>query len=246
MEPTLDALAAIAEIHYDSRRFDQAVAAYQEHVRRAPESTVGPSNLAWLAFDQTGDTGPLRAFLASRPTGWAGARWNLEMLDRDYEAALAAMDFFEGDVLRGQYGIHPKTYYQGIALKWMGDAAAATAALQEAREIMEGMLPELEDDCRVHASLGDIYAALGMRDEAVAAATRATDVVPVEKDALIGPHNKMALARVYAIFGEAGPAVEQLEHLMGMPSAITQWYLRKGPVWDAIRDDPAFQALLEG
>lgn len=245
MEPSLDAMQAIAENHVYNRRWDQAEAAYREHARRAPESTMGPSNLAWIVFDRTGETGAVREFLASRPTGWAGDRWNLEMLDRNYEAALAAMDYFEGDVLRGQYGIHPKAYYQGVALRWMGDEAAATAALQEARNIMEAMLPALDDDCRVHAGLADIYASLGMRDEAVSAATRATEVVPVEKDALIGTYNHLALARVYSILGDPGAAVEQISYLMSVPSGLNVWDLRKAPVWDPIRDDPAFQALLE-
>ena len=245
MEPSLDAIQAIAENHLYNRRWDQAEAAYREHARRAPENTIGPSNLAWIAFDRTGETGAVREFLASRPTGWAGARWNLEMLDRDFEAALAAMDYFEGDVLRGQYGIQPKAYYRGIALRWMGDEAASTAALQDARNIMEGMLPALDDDCRVHAGLADIYAALGMRDEAVAAATRATEVMPVEKDALTGTYNHLALARVHSVLGEPDAAVEQLRYLMSLPSSLNMWDLRKAPVWDSIRDDPAFQALLE-
>lgn len=39
--------------------------------------------------------------------------------------------------------------------------------------------------------------------------------------------------------------MEQIRYLMSVPSSLNLWDLRKAPVWDAIRDDPAFQALLE-
>lgn len=245
VSPTLDAITAIAENHYMNRRWEAARAAYQEHARRAPESTVGPSNLAWLAFDQTGDTGPVREFLATRPSGWSLQRWNLEMLDRDFEAALAVMDASTTEVFNWQQGLGPRAMYRGIALRELGRETEAMEAFQEARGVMEAMLPDLEDDCRVHGALGEIYALLGMREEAVRAARRAVEVLPPEKDAYSGPHNVAALARVYSIVGDADAAVEQLEYLLSIPSPITRWGLRSAPVWDNIRDHPSFQALLE-
>jgi serine/threonine-protein kinase len=244
-EPSLDAILAIAENYKYNRRWDEAVAAYQEHQRRNPESTIGPSNLAWIAWDRTGDTGEIREFLATQPTGWPVDRWNLEMLDRDYEAALAALDYSDNDVFRGQYGIHPKAFYRGVSQKWMGDEAAAEASFQEARQIMEAMLPELDHDCRVHAGLADIYASLGMREEAVAEGMRAEELVPVEMDALSGPPNHMAMARVYSVLGDAEAAAAELRYLLSIPSSLTRTGLRLAPVWDPIRDDPSFQALLE-
>ena len=244
-QPSLDAIQGIAEDYEYNRRWDEAVAAYQEHQRRNPESTLGPYNLARIAWIRTGDTGELREFLASRPTGWAGDRWNMEMLDRDYEAALAALDYSDNEVFRGQNGIHPKAYYRGVSQKWMGDEAAAEASFQEARQIMEAMLPDLDHDCRVHAGLADIYANLGMPEEAVAEGMRAVELVPVEMDALTGPPNHMALARVYSVLGDADAAVEELRYLLSIPSSLTRTGLRLAPVWDPIREDPAFQALLE-
>jgi tetratricopeptide (TPR) repeat protein len=47
MEPTLDAIQAILENHYYNRRWEEAAAAAREHAQRAPNSTLGPSNLAW-------------------------------------------------------------------------------------------------------------------------------------------------------------------------------------------------------
>jgi tetratricopeptide (TPR) repeat protein len=170
----------------------------------------------------------------------------MEMLDRDYAAALAAVDASDTEVFSGQYGMNPRGVLRGIALRAMGDEAGAMAAFQEAREAMEGMIPELEDDCRVHGALGRIYASMGMREEAIRAAMHAVELLPPEKDALIGPFNMIVLAEVYATLGEPEAAVERLEYLLSIPSGITRWGLRSGPQWDPIREHPSFQALLEG
>lgn len=246
MEPSLPALQAIIENHRYNRRWEDAYAASAEYARRAPQSTLGPSSMAWIPFYDEGDTRPLRDFLATRPTGWAEARWNVEMLDRDYPAALEAMDTSAVEVFVDQYSIIPRSMYRGIALKSMGDEAASTAALTASRATLEAMLPELEEDCRVHAALAENYALLGMREEALRAAMRAIALIPPEKDALVGPYNVISLARVYAILGDAEAAAERLAYLLSIPSAVTLPWLRMGPEWDAIRAHPAFQSLVSG
>ena len=45
-------------------------------------------------------------------------------------------------------------------------------------------------------------------------------------------------------FGEATLAVEQLDTLLSIPSDISVALLRVDPLWDPIRTDSAFQALL--
>jgi len=243
--PSLDAIQAIAENHEYNRRWDEAVAAYQEHARRAPESTLGPSSIAWIAVYQHGDLGPIREFLDSRPSGWALPRWNMEMLSREYEAALAVMDEATTEVFNWQQGLGPRAMYRGIALLQLGREAEGEAALEEAREVMASWLPASEEDPRVHGALAHIYAALGMRDDAVRSAERALELLPPEKDALLGPFNVMTVARIHAILGEGGHAVERLEQVFSMPGPGSLAVLRIDPVWDNIRDDPAFQAFVE-
>ena len=97
----------------------------------------------------------------------------------------------------------------------------------------------------MHGALAHIYAALGMRDDAVRSAGHALELMPPEKDALLGPFNVMTVARIHAILGEGGPAVERLEQVFGMPGPGSLPMLRIDPVWDNIRDDPVFQAFVE-
>ena len=244
--PSNDALQAIIENHRYNRRWDEAIAASQEHARRNPESTFGPSYLAWISFYQTGNTGPIRDYQATRPTGLTVNRWTLEMMDRNNDAALAIMDASSTEVFSDQYEMIPRDMYRGIALSVMGDEAGAMEAFQHAKEVMEGMLPELEQDCRVHAALGQIHAVMGNGEEALRAALHAVELMPPEKDAMVGPYNVIALAKVYSTLGDAEAAIEQIDYLLSIPSDMTRAWLGVGQVWDPIRDHPSFQALLEG
>jgi TolB-like protein/Tfp pilus assembly protein PilF len=53
-------------------------------------------------------------------------------------------------------------------------------------------------------------------------------------------------AAAYAALGDVEAAVQELRHLLSVPSEVTTASLRDRLVWEPIRDDPSFQALLEG
>jgi TolB-like protein/tetratricopeptide (TPR) repeat protein len=53
------------------------------------------------------------------------------------------------------------------------------------------------------------------------------------------------LARVYAHFGEYDAAIDLLEEILPAPSWLTVHVLEADPIWDPLRDQPRFQALLE-
>jgi serine/threonine-protein kinase len=247
IQVTSDALQAIAENHAANRRWDEAIEYFDLHSERNPGTTFGPSNAAWMTYFRDGDTGPVRDFLASRPTGWSLARWNLEMLDRDFEAALAAVEASSTEVYSSAGALTPRSSRRAIALRHLGREAEAVEAYEEARATLEAMIPELDHDCRVHEALGEVLAALGMREEAIREGKRAVELMPPEKDAILGTNNVAGLARIYSVLGEAELAAEQIRYLLSVPtSSMNQRNLLRAPVWDGIRDHPAFQALLAG
>jgi hypothetical protein len=69
--------------------------------------------------------------------------------------------------------------------------------------------------------------------------------LPESKDAFEGPQITEALAQIYAIFGDAGSAVPILDGLLQRPSQVTVAVLKLNPIWDSIRNDPRFQALID-
>jgi hypothetical protein len=52
------------------------------------------------------------------------------------------------------------------------------------------------------------------------------------------------VAEVHAILGDNGRAIEILDGLLSRPSAVTVQSLKVNPIWDSLRNDPGFQALL--
>jgi len=111
---------------------------------------------------------------------------------------------------------------------------------------LEAALRERPNDPNILGQLSWIYLALGRNAEALSAARRATNILPVEKDALLGPGVLTNLAEVEAHAGETEEAIKILRHLLAIPAGldISIARLKIDPVWDPIRNDPGFQQLL--
>ncbi|MEO8958569.1 MAG: hypothetical protein ABI304_06465, partial [Rudaea sp.] len=96
-----------------------------------------------------------------------------------------------------------------------------------------------------HAALGIALAGLGEHQAANAQAELVTSLVPESKDALEGPAYADYVARIYALNGDAMRAVPLLRHQLNtFSSVLGVGYLKLDPVYDLIRNDPGFQALL--
>jgi len=90
-----------------------------------------------------------------------------------------------------------------------------------------------------------VLAQLGEKDAALAEAQRATELLPESKDAFGGPEITAGVAEVYSILGDSDRAIEILDGLLSRPSAVTVEGLKINPIWDPLRSDPRFQALLQ-
>src|SRR4029077_8590680 len=104
------------------------------------------------------------------------------------------------------------------------------------------------DDGFVTLQLGWINLALKDNAEALRLARRATELLPVEKDAVGGVPLLAALAEIQARAGQPAEAVKTLQRLLPLPAgfSISIQQLKIDPIWDPIRNDPEFQELLAG
>jgi TolB-like protein/Tfp pilus assembly protein PilF len=177
----------------------------------------------------------------------AGSRADVFVLERKYQEGLREAESLPDDLLAP---IHPaalygKYYIIGFARKALQDEPGARAAFLKAKDLLEAQLKESPDAPDMHIQLAKVLAHLGEKDAALAEARRATELLPESKDALGGPEIAAGAAEVHAILGDNGRAIEILDELLSRPSAVTVQSLKVNPIWDSLRNDPQFQALLQ-
>ncbi len=70
-------------------------------------------------------------------------------------------------------------------------------------------------------------------------------MLPETKDAFGGPDITVAAAEIHALVGDADGAIALLDGLLQRPSPVNVPVLKLDPLWDPIRNDPRFQALID-
>jgi serine/threonine-protein kinase len=124
--------------------------------------------------------------------------------------------------------------------------ALERAYADSGRRVWEAQEKDRPDDPGPHNALGFIYAQLGRKVEAIREGQRAVELLPVSKDALLGPKVVDNLAQIYMIVGEPDAAIHRLEYLLSIPSLVSVGLLQADPLWDPLRRNPRFQRLLGG
>ena len=175
----------------------------------------------------------------------AGLRVEMFLLERKYKEGLQAAESLPDEQVAAAY--HPalgKYYAIGFARRSLQDEAGARAAFLKAQSAIEEDLKKTPDGADMHIQLARVLAFLGEKNRALAEAQRATELQPESKDAFSGPEITEGVAQVYAILGENDRAIEILDGLLSRPSSVTVQTLKLSPIWDPLRNDPGFQALL--
>ena len=175
-----------------------------------------------------------------------GARADVFLLERKYKEGLREAESLPDDLFTSiPAKLCAKYYLIGFARKALQDETGARAAFLQAKGLLEAQLKQGPDSPDTLIQLAKVLAFLGEKDAALAEARRATELLPESKDAFGGPEIAAGVAEVHAILGDNGRAIEILDGLLNRPSAVTVQGLKVNPIWDPLRNDPRFQALID-
>jgi TolB-like protein/tetratricopeptide (TPR) repeat protein len=215
--------------------------------------TVEPAN-AWgigiktFSLCATGNVEAAEA-LAANPNASVEVRGYYAMIKRRYAEA--------ADIL--EKGLNDKPDQEkaglfldlGLAQQRAGNVAAARTAYQQAAQEFQRELGQAAPDsgpaAELHSGLGVAYAGLGDATSAVAEGQKGMVMQPSSEDPFEGPGREAAMAKIYALLGDADHAIPILKRLVqtSAPSEIVPTLLRLDPTWDSIRNDPRFQEVVK-
>ncbi|HEX4481540.1 MAG TPA: hypothetical protein VH082_12055, partial [Rudaea sp.] len=245
------------------RRFDEVIAL----VKDMPKSNLGAMEIQLFAEWNLGGLDAAEPVLAELPSSplSEGMRADQLLFRRDFRGASAlyakaigtvgespSSDLYQSELFMAGYLPTELGWYlrQAQCERVLGNKDAAKKLLIDVRNRAQAELAKkpvnLNIEAAWRATLALALANLGERDAAVSEATKATQLIPETLDRYEGPYWLDTLAAVYAVNGDAAHAVPLIRHLVDTTGSMTtRAMLALDPVWDPIRNDPAFQALVK-
>jgi len=244
-------LVNLADNYRANKNSEKASELYDRAIDAAPNSFGARAQKAMAAVELKGDFSAMEKELALVPTGVDPdglvtlGRVKTLMLQRKIPEAIAILQQSPQEVINDGTAPMPKAFFEGALYTYLNDKAKARSAFERARPAAEEALRESPDNAFRHGTLGIILAGLGQKEAAIAEGRRAVELLPESQDAFDGPGATLTLAQIYAQTGEADQAFQLLDHSLNTPNGITVPLLKLDPVWDPLRKDPRFQALID-
>jgi tetratricopeptide (TPR) repeat protein len=236
------------------RRYKEMAATLDSALAIAPKDIPSRVRRASVDLQSLADPKPLHntieTILAQDP-GTAPVlvdQWlRLALRERDpaaTERALAAMPIGGGGCYDDNVPF-PDGWCRGLAARFRGDELAARTAFTSARKELEQTVRSQPDYAAGLSALGVIDAALGNKEDAVREGERAVELMPVSKSAVEGSMLIQYLAVIYAWVGDKDRAIERVAQAANLPGGVLSYgHLRLDPLWDPLRGDPRFEAIV--
>ena len=236
--------------YYVLRRYAEAVKVIDDALVWKPDDF----GLAFLAaFIETAWKADLRRWkevvsghLARNadPNDLINARFGLALKERDYHAAEQILAAPGGNEFDDDGFFTPREWNQAIVARGLGDSARASAAFEAARARLAAVVRERPNDAKALMGLGQLDATIGHKEDAINEGLHATELLPVERDALNGTQLLVKLTGIYAQVGETNRALDLLEKVIHKPDGSNYGSLKLDQVWDPLRGNPRFEKIV--
>jgi len=138
------------------------------------------------------------------------------------------------------------TIIQAQVYHFRGDRANTRVYADSARLANLEALRATPNDAQRQVFLGLSLAYLGRKADAIREGERATALLPISRDAFLGPYIQQQLVRIYLLVGEPEKALDRLEPLLKMPYLLSPAWLRVDPTFAPLKGNPRFERLITG
>jgi serine/threonine protein kinase/tetratricopeptide (TPR) repeat protein len=169
----------------------------------------------------------------------------VDIYERKYDDALQRLSSVSEEAFPDQFFFVPKDSLFAQIYSLMNNDQMAEKHYQSAVRLLEEKIKEDPEDSRYYSALGIAYAGLGKKEEAVQTAQKATEILPISKEAWRGAFRAKDLAQVYTMVGEFDKAMDLIEQLLSIPGEMSVPLLRTDPVWRPLHSHPRFQKLIQ-
>jgi serine/threonine protein kinase/tetratricopeptide (TPR) repeat protein len=234
------------------RRYKETIAALDKVLAIAPKDVAIKVWRAWVDLQWRSDPRPLHTTIEKALTQdpntapFIVLHWlDLAFSERDAAAAERALAAMPTGGCYDENIPFPDDWCRGLAARLRGDEPAARAAFASARSELEQTVRDQPDYAAALCAIGVVDAALGNKEEAIREGKRAIELVPVSKNAIDGARLIQYLAVIHAWTGDKDHAIARLTEAIKLPgSHISYGDLRLNPLWDPLRGDPRFEAIV--
>jgi tetratricopeptide (TPR) repeat protein len=234
------------------RRYDEALSTLDSVLAIAPKDAASRVRRAWVAAESRADLKPLHATIETVLTEDPSAspvivyRWlDLALRQRDPAAAERALGAMVSGGCYDENIPFPTSWCEGLVARLRGDEPAARDAFTRARNELVQTLSSEAGYAQGLCALGVVDAALGNKEQAIREGELAVKLTPASQSAIEGSVLTQYLAIIHAWTGDKDGAIERLAEAAKLPgSHVTYGYLRLHPLWDPLRGDPRFEAIV--
>jgi serine/threonine protein kinase/Tfp pilus assembly protein PilF len=237
----------------DTRQFAAAQRAYDRLIELVPDQPKLKILKAYHVAFKRGDDMPLRSAIAAIPASMTDDDvlcWGLKLslCDHDWQRAGELIEKVKGREDPGYFAWGdisvPIGCYSILLARLQGKQPDENPSFFQTRAKLNQKVQRSPEDASLLSQLAVVDALLNDKEAAIAEAKRAVEILPVSKDAVIGPAVLINLAVVYAWTGEVNLAFQTLGSVAKMPAGISYGELKLEPYFNPLRNDPRFDKFL--